>query len=64
MKGVGVAIVDVDVKEEGEREGIRSYRCDVGDRKMVEDVWKRIDNDVGGLGARIKKQVWDSKALC
>ncbi|KAL8910166.1 MAG: hypothetical protein Q9171_004544 [Xanthocarpia ochracea] len=49
MKGTSVAVVDVGIKEEeqGEREGIRWYRGDVGDRIMMEQVWKRISNDLG-----------------
>lgn len=47
MKGVGVAVMDVGVKEDGEREGVRWYKCDVGDRSLVEKTWKRIQNDVG-----------------
>ncbi|KAL8702963.1 MAG: hypothetical protein Q9201_003867 [Fulgogasparrea decipioides] len=46
MKGVGVAVLDVGVKEEGEREGVRWYRCDVGNRTMVQRVWKRVNEDV------------------
>lgn len=48
MKGVGVAVMDVDVKQEGESEGINWYKCDVGDRIMVEKTWSRIMDDVGG----------------
>ncbi|KAL8963876.1 MAG: hypothetical protein Q9183_004884 [Haloplaca sp. 2 TL-2023] len=49
MKGVGVAVLDTDirVKEEGEREGVRYYRCDVGDRGSVERVWRRVVEDLG-----------------
>ncbi|KAL8933047.1 MAG: hypothetical protein Q9216_006550 [Gyalolechia sp. 2 TL-2023] len=45
MKGVGVAVMDVAVKEDGEKEGVRWYKCDVGDRGMVEKTWQRINND-------------------
>ena len=49
MKGVGVAVLDIEigVKEEGEREGARYYRCDVGDRGSVEGAWRRVVEDVG-----------------
>ncbi|KAL8829631.1 MAG: hypothetical protein Q9170_006088, partial [Blastenia crenularia] len=47
MKGVGVAVMDVGIKEEGDREGVRWYNCDVGDRGMVEKTWKRINDDLG-----------------
>ncbi|KAL8725658.1 MAG: hypothetical protein Q9166_007235 [cf. Caloplaca sp. 2 TL-2023] len=49
MKGTSTAVIDVGVKEEheGEREGIRWYRCDVGDRSSMEKVWKRICKDLG-----------------
>jgi len=50
MRGIGVAVLDI--KEEGEVEkewkakGCRYYKCDVGDRSMVEDVGRRIEKDV------------------
>ncbi|KAL8775529.1 MAG: hypothetical protein Q9209_000025 [Squamulea sp. 1 TL-2023] len=49
MKGTSVAVVDVGIEEseEGEREGIRWYKGDVGDRRMMEQVWKRISEDLG-----------------
>lgn len=47
MKGVGVAVLDVSVKEEGEREGVRWYKCDVGDKAMVKKIWKQISDDLG-----------------
>lgn len=47
MKGVGVAAIDVSVKEEGEREGVRWYNCDVGDPSMVQKTWSEINDDVG-----------------
>ncbi|KAL8933750.1 MAG: hypothetical protein Q9211_005611 [Gyalolechia sp. 1 TL-2023] len=45
MKGVGVAVMDVGVKEDGDREGVRWYKCDVGDRDMVEQTWQKINDD-------------------
>ncbi|KAL8963365.1 MAG: hypothetical protein Q9193_000362 [Seirophora villosa] len=45
MKGVSVAAIDIDVKEEGEREGVWWYRCDVGDPSMVQKTWSRINHD-------------------
>ncbi|KAI4168371.1 MAG: hypothetical protein LQ343_006456 [Gyalolechia ehrenbergii] len=47
MKGVGVAVMDVGVKEDGEREGVRWYNCDVGDSSLVRKTWQRINDDVG-----------------
>ncbi|KAI4252357.1 MAG: hypothetical protein LQ352_004340 [Teloschistes flavicans] len=47
MKGVGVAVMDVGVKEEGENEGVRFYKCDVGDRDSAERVWKKLNEDLG-----------------
>ncbi|KAL9612339.1 MAG: hypothetical protein Q9167_003072 [Letrouitia subvulpina] len=47
LKGVGVAVLDIGVKEEGEREGIRWYRCDVSDREKLKRTWERIKVDVG-----------------
>ncbi|KAL8775984.1 MAG: hypothetical protein Q9203_003643 [Teloschistes exilis] len=47
MKGVDVAVMDISVKEEGEHEGVRFYKCDVGDRGSVEMVWKKLNEDLG-----------------
>lgn len=46
FRGGSVAVLDLEV-EEGEREGVRGYRCDVGDREQVERVWVRIVKEVG-----------------
>jgi hypothetical protein len=57
MRGVSVAVLDVNQIEGGEgREtdstgwkemyGVEYYRCDVGDRAQVEDVARRIETDV------------------
>ncbi|KAL9041729.1 MAG: hypothetical protein Q9214_004007 [Letrouitia sp. 1 TL-2023] len=47
LKGVGVAVLDIGVKEEGEREGVRWYKCDVSDREKLEKTWERIKVDLG-----------------
>lgn len=53
MKGVRVAVLDVNVGDEEEKAGaedesdVRYYRCDVGDRAEVERVWKRVVEDLG-----------------
>ncbi|KAL8906913.1 MAG: hypothetical protein Q9207_001721 [Kuettlingeria erythrocarpa] len=47
MKGVGVAVMDVKVKEEGEHEGVRWYKCDIGNLSMVQKTWSRINDDLG-----------------
>ncbi|KAI4125865.1 MAG: hypothetical protein LQ338_004030 [Usnochroma carphineum] len=47
MKGVGVAAIDVNVREEGEREGVWWYKCDVGDRNAARKTWTRINGDLG-----------------
>ena len=60
LRGVGVAVLDVGVgvwpggegvargRADGEeREGVRYYRCDVGDYEQVERVWGRVVKDVG-----------------
>ncbi len=50
LRGVGVAVLDVGVKDRGrgeEREGVRYYCCDVGDREQVERVWGRVVEDLG-----------------
>ncbi|KAL8648155.1 MAG: hypothetical protein Q9226_006117 [Calogaya cf. arnoldii] len=49
MKGTTVAVIDVGMKEsdQGEREGIRWYKGDVGNRRMMEQIWERISQDLG-----------------
>jgi hypothetical protein len=52
MKGVRTVVLDVAVSkdEEGKDEeggGVRYYRCDVGDRQQVEEVWARVKTNVG-----------------
>ena len=49
LKGLGVAVLDVNVEEEGTKEGVRWYKCDVGNREMVDKVWKRVVDDVGNV---------------
>ncbi|KAL8989577.1 MAG: hypothetical protein Q9177_001565 [Variospora cf. flavescens] len=53
MKGVSVAAIDIDVKEEGEREGVWWYQCDVGDQMMVEKTWSRINRDASAIAFHI-----------
>ena len=47
MKGAGVAVLE---KHGGggdeEEDGIKRYKCDVGDRKEVEQVWRRVVEEV------------------
>lgn len=45
MRGANVAVLDREV-EEGEREGIRFYKCDVGNQKEVESIWKTVVKEV------------------
>lgn len=49
MRGANVAVVDVQNAEEDkvEEKGIVYYECDVGDRKQVEEVRKKIEDDLG-----------------
>lgn len=52
MRGVRTVVLDVAVsmEEDGQEEetgGVKYYRCDVGDRQQVEDVWARIKTNVG-----------------
>ena len=53
MKGVRVAVLDINVGKEEEKasaedEGdVRCYRCDVGNRAEVEKVWRRVVEDLG-----------------
>lgn len=53
MRGVRVAVLDVSVAEEEDKSGaeegsdIRYYQCDIGDRKSVQKVWKRVVDDMG-----------------
>lgn len=47
IKGTNVASLDVEFeKGEGESEGVRRYKCDVGNRAEVERVWARVVADV------------------
>ncbi len=52
LKGAGVAVLekhgpDGDEKEEeDDDDGIRRFKCDVGDRDQVERVWKRVVKEV------------------
>lgn len=48
MAGASVAVLDWEV-EEGEREGIRFFKCDVGDKEEVERVWKLVVEEVSCL---------------
>ncbi|OCL06809.1 short chain dehydrogenase/reductase [Glonium stellatum] len=49
MRGANIAVMDARKVEEDEAEekGIIYYECDVGDRKQVEEVGKRIEEDLG-----------------
>ncbi len=56
LRGVGVGVLDVAVGVSGEkgvvrdgeeREGVRYYYCDVGDGMQVEEVWKRVVDELG-----------------
>ena len=53
LRGVAVAVLDVvgvgvGIGRDGEeREGVRYYRCDVGDYGQVERVWGRVVREVG-----------------
>lgn len=51
FRGVSVAVIDKRLGQwkEGNTAtegGVRAYECDVGDRKEVEKVWMRIEEDV------------------
>lgn len=47
IKGTNVAVLDLEVGNgDGEREGVRWYKCDVGNRAEVENVWARVVSDV------------------
>ena len=62
MRGASVAVVDVRNVEEGEAEekGIKYYECDVGDRKQVEEVRKKIEEDVSITASRriVRWKIW------
>ncbi|KAL8671868.1 MAG: hypothetical protein Q9168_003658 [Polycauliona sp. 1 TL-2023] len=49
MKGTSVAVIDVQIPktEDGEQEGIRFYKGDVGNTQMMETVWETICRDLG-----------------
>lgn len=47
MKGAGVAVLEKNGKGAGEEEdGIKRYKCDVGVRQEVEQVWRRVIEEV------------------
>lgn len=47
IKGTAVAVLDLEAeKADGEMEGVRMYKCDVGNRAEVESVWARVVADV------------------
>lgn len=56
MRGVGVAVMDLDVGGGRGEEGgsVRYYQCDVGDREEVERVWGEVVRDVGRAWRRIE----------
>lgn len=51
MKGVRTVVLDVAVskeeKEDEEAGAVKYYRCDVGNRQQVEEVWARVRANVG-----------------
>lgn len=47
MKGAGVAVLEKHEREGDEEEdGIRRFKCDVGNREEVESVWRRVVKEV------------------
>jgi len=56
MRGVGVAVLDLDGGEGRGEEGasVRVWKCDVGDREEVERVWGEVVRDVGRALGRIE----------
>lgn len=63
MKGAGVAVLE---KHGGggdeEEDGIKRYKCDVGDRQKVEQVWRRVVEEVspGSFFSVAPKARWKS----
>lgn len=55
MRGASVAVLDREV-EEGEREGIRFFKCDVGHKKEVERVWETVVKEVSAASCRTKER--------
>lgn len=56
VRGVGVAVLDILVGEEGEKgrvrdgeekEGVRYFRCDVGSYEDIQRTWKRVVQELG-----------------
>ena len=49
LRGVEVGVLDVAVGNEDveEKEGIRAYRCDIGDYEQLERVWGRVVEELG-----------------
>ena len=53
MRGVSVAVLDVRGERGSEEmQNVRYYRCDVGDRAQVEEVARRVEEDVSLLCVR------------
>lgn len=47
MKGAGVAVLEKNRKGcDEEDDGIKRYKCDVGVRQEVEQVWRRVVEEV------------------
>lgn len=47
MKGAGVAVLEKHGRDGDEEEdGIRRFKCDVGNREEVESVWRRVVKEV------------------
>ena len=50
LRGVSVAVLDVATAEQDdgqESEGVYYYRCDVAELEQIEEVWKRVEEDLG-----------------
>lgn len=46
MRGASVAVLDVRDMENGEARGVTCYRCDVSDKRQVQEVVCKIERDV------------------
>lgn len=52
LKGAGLAVLEKhgpegdEEEEEQEKDGIRRFKCDVGNREEVERVWKKVVAEV------------------
>lgn len=49
LRGVEVGVLDIAANNQGgeEKEGVRAYKCDIGDYEQLERVWERLVEELG-----------------